>query len=435
MAVDATLAEARRQEPGSPVPPSPAGDAPAPAPLAEVDADSAAGGARGGVARRRRASDAGGADPARAGEAQGSRLTILTRQSPRGVPVTLGLIAANVAVFGAMLAFGAGLWHAPNEVQLTWGANFGPATKDGQWWRLATAMFLHFGVMHLGMNMWALWDCGRLVERLYGSRRFLAIYLGSGLAGNLVSLIAQGDRAISGGASGAIFGVFGALLLCLARERRQIDRTEFRWLFWGGSAFAAATLALGFVVSGIDNAAHLGGLAAGGLLGVVFGHALKGGRVFSPRQRALAAASIAIAALLMAVNMPAPRYRIGEEQQARTAIRHFLDDERRIDERWRAIVDAGREGGASFDELAGRIDADVSRQYQDSFEALASIAVSPAAPSAASLDVLRRYAQTRGTAARDLAEALRAKDRAAIERALAAMQRAPQPANPASSAR
>jgi rhomboid protease GluP len=98
-------------------------------------------------------------------------------------------------VFLLMLAFGAGLWHAPNGVQLAWGANFGPATKDGEWWRLATAMFLHFGLVHLAMNMWALWDAGRLVERWIGHLRFAVLYLASGLAGNLVSLVVQGDRA------------------------------------------------------------------------------------------------------------------------------------------------------------------------------------------------------------------------------------------------
>ncbi|MBA2723259.1 MAG: rhomboid family intramembrane serine protease, partial [Methylibium sp.] len=162
-----------------------------------------------------------------------------------------------------MLAFGAGLWHAPNDVQLTWGANFGPATKDGQWWRLGSAMFLHFGVLHLAMNMWALWDGGRLVERLYGHGRFAFIYLGSGVAGNLLSLVVQGERAVSGGASGAVFGVYGALLVCLARERSRVDPFEFRWLFGGVTVFSVATLALGFVIPGIDNAAHIGGLLAG----------------------------------------------------------------------------------------------------------------------------------------------------------------------------
>jgi len=351
-------------------------------------------------------------------------LTALMRSSPRLTPVTLALIAANCAVFALMLPFGAGLWHAPNGVQLAWGANFGPATKDGEWWRLGSAMFLHFGIVHLAMNMWALWDAGRLVERLYGTWRFALIYAASGLVGNLVSLVVQGDRAVSGGASGAIFGVIGALLICLARERRSVDRFEFRWLFWGGSAFAAASLGLGFLVTGIDNAAHLGGLATGTLLGIALGRALTRERPIAPASRALAGAAFALATALFAFNIPAPRYRLGEEMQARSAIRRFLADEHRINDRWQSIVDAGRSGSASFEDLAGHIDADVSREYQDSFEQLSSIALSPEAPSAADLEFLRKYALLRGDAAHALADALRANDPDGIRRALEAMRQA-----------
>lgn len=359
-------------------------------------------------------------------------LTALMRGGPRLAPATSAVIAANVIVFAVMLGFGAGLWHAPNGVQLAWGANFGPATKDGEWWRLGSAMFLHFGLVHLAMNMWALWDCGRLVERLYGPWRFVLIYAGSGLAGNLVSLVAQGDRAISGGASGAIFGVFGALLVCLARERRHVDPTEFRWLFWGGAAFALGTLGLGFLVQGIDNAAHVGGLGTGALLGIALGRALTTSRPIALARRGLAAATLALATALLAFNIPAPRYLLGEEMQARTAIRQFLDDEQRIDQRWQAIVNAGRSGNASFAELAGRIDADVSREYQDSFEQLASIALSPAAPSAADLEFLRKYALLRGDAAHALADALRANDAPGIRSAIETMRRAQELARAAS---
>lgn len=356
------------------------------------------------------------------------------RVGPRLAPVTTSLIGVNVVVFIVMLAFGAGLWHAPNDVQLAWGANFGPATKDGEWWRLGSAMFLHFGVLHLAMNMWALWDSGRLVERLFGPWRFLLIYLGSGLAGNLVSLATQGDRAVSGGASGAIFGVFGALLVCLARERRQVDPAEFRWLFWGGALFALATLGLGFVVRGIDNAAHLGGLGAGALLGLALGRAMTSRRPIPQWQRGLAAALLTLTTALFVWNIPPPRYRFGEEMQARSAIRQFLDEDRRIVDRWKAIVDAGKSGSASFEELAGHLDTDVSKEYQDSFEQLSSVEVSPTAPSAANLEMLRKYALLRGDAAHALAEALRSNDREAIQRALEAMRRAPEIAKAASGA-
>ena len=190
----------------------------------------------------------------------------LQARTPR-VTVTWWLIAANGVVFAIMLGYGAGLWHSDNGVQLAWGANFGPATKDGEWWRLGSALFLHFGLFHLAVNMFSLWDGGRLVERMYGPRRFVLIYFCSGLVGNLLSLIAQGDRAVSGGASGAIFGVFGALMVFLWHERSRLNPSEFRWLFWAALGFSVVSIGLGLQITGIDNAAHIGGLVGGTLAG------------------------------------------------------------------------------------------------------------------------------------------------------------------------
>lgn len=340
-------------------------------------------------------------------------------------PVTVALVGANLLVFAAMLAYGAGLWHSPNGVQLAWGASFGPATKDGEWYRLGTAMFLHFGLVHLAVNMWALWDAGRLVERLYGRLRFATIYFASGLTGNLLSLIVQGERAISGGASGAIFGVYGALLTCLWRERRQVHPVEFRWLFGGAVVFSAATLGFGLLIPGIDNAAHIGGLISGAFIGAALASPLSADSPRLGRLRWLAAGAFLLAVIALVFSIPAPSYRWREELQARTEIREFLGNEQRIAERWRTILDTGRREGASFDQLAGRIEADITQEYRESFEQLSALNLDPAAPSAMTLEVLRKYAQLRGDASHLLAEGLRRNDPERIREALEMARRAP----------
>lgn len=341
------------------------------------------------------------------------------------VPVTLLLIMANLVVFGLMLSHGAGFWHSGNTVQLAWGANFGPATKDGEWWRLGSALFLHFGVLHLTMNMLSLWDGGRLVERMYGWLRFTLIYFGSGLSGNLLSLIWQGDRAISGGASGAIFGVYGALMVYLWFERDHLQPTEFKWMFWGAAGFSVAMIILGLNITGIDNAAHIGGLVTGILLGLALARPID---VLRPGgwRRGLAGGVLASCLALLIVNIPPPRYRWSEEVAARDEISEFLDQDARISARWGDIINHARTEGGSFDELAGSIESQVSSPYSQSFDQLAKLRLSPAAPSAAALESLRSYAELRRDASRSLVEGLRTKNAAQIKQALELASKAPQ---------
>lgn len=350
----------------------------------------------------------------------------LMRCSPALTPVTLALVATNVLVFVAMLAYGAGLWHSPNHIQLAWGAGFGPATKDGEWWRLGTAMFLHFGLVHLAMNMWALWDGGRLVERLYGSGRFVVVFFGSGLTGNLLSLIVQGDRAVSGGASGAIFGIYGALLVWLWRERRRVHPTDFRWLFGGAALFTAITIGFGLLIPGIDNAAHIGGLIAGALLGVILAPSLLfHGPTVGRYSRWLATGTFLIIVTALIAHIPQPSYNWQEEQQARSEIRDFLATDERIAKRWQAILDTGRQGSASFDQLAGHIESDIALEYQHSFDQLSALSLDPAAPSTMTVEVLKKYAQLRSEASQELAEGLRMKDKKRINAALEKSRQAP----------
>lgn len=370
---------------------------------------------------------------------QAPSLADLMHDSPWRAPVTLALVAANLLVFLAMLANGAGWTHSSNSIQLAWGANFGPATQDGQWWRLGSAMFLHFGVIHLTLNMWALWDVGRLVERLYGRWRFALLYLGSGVAGNLLSLVLQGNKAVSGGASGAVFSLYGALLVFLWRERRHVQRREFRWLFGFAVLFTLITLGMGLAIPGIDNAAHVGGLVCGALLAQLLARPWAGNPQQPPVAGRLVALGLLTAAMgVLVTHIPPPAYRMGDELRAQAAIRKFLLEDRVLNRRWESLLDSGRRERLSFDQLAGAIDQGVASEYQENFEELAGLELGPGAPSAKTLEVLRNYANLRSDASHALAEGLRAKDAEKIRQALEAARQAPllarRAANPASAA-
>ncbi|HTZ00379.1 MAG TPA: rhomboid family intramembrane serine protease, partial [Rhodocyclaceae bacterium] len=340
------------------------------------------------------------------------------------IPATKILIVANSLVFAAMLLAGAGLWHSPNGIQLEWGANFGPATKNGEWWRLGTAMFLHFGLLHLAMNMWALWDGGRLVERLIGSGRFLLGYFAAGLTGNLLSLVTHGDQTVSGGASGAVFGVYGALLLLLWRQRRNLHPGEFRWLFWGAGAFTVASILFGLLVPGIDNAAHLGGFVAGTLACAAL--VRPEASTASPMKQTPAAAAALLAGGIVALvtHIPEPAYRWNEEKAARLEIREFMGEDAAISARWTQILEEARRQGLSFDQLAERIDAGVTGPYEQSFEQLSGLNIDPRAPSAGTVQALRRYAELRRDSSVELADALRRRNPQRIQEALKAARQA-----------
>ena len=183
---------------------------------------------------------------------------------------------------------------------LRFGANFAPLTTGGEWWRLLTCTFVHFGILHLAFNMWALWDSGQLTERLFGNAWFLAIYLFAGVAGSLASML-WNPQAISVGASGAVFGVFGALLAYLVRQRGAIPPEMMNRLRISTSMFVTYSLFYGFAAAGIDNAAHLGGLAAGFVMGLIAARPLETkARAAGNTRRLALALTVAAAALLPA---------------------------------------------------------------------------------------------------------------------------------------
>jgi membrane associated rhomboid family serine protease len=184
------------------------------------------------------------------------------------VPATRVIIGINVLVFLVMALSGIGWMTVDNDKTLSWGANFGPYTTAGDWWRPVTAMFLHGGLIHLAFNMWALASFGPVVERLYGSIQFATLYLVAGITGGLVS-VAWTPAVDSVGASGAILGILGALLATRFSPDSAMARQHMRPLRTSTLIFAAATLVSGLNNTGIDNAGHLGGLVSGFLMGLI----------------------------------------------------------------------------------------------------------------------------------------------------------------------
>lgn len=176
--------------------------------------------------------------------------------------ITPALLIANCAIFGCTVYAGAGLLEPNGPLLIQWGTNYGPRTLDGEWWRLFTSMFLHFGVLHLGFNMWALWAMGRLIEKLYGSAYFLVLYIFAGLSGSLASLYWH-PNLNSAGASGAIFGVLGGLFAFMAIPRTRIPASVAVVHRNSAVVFICYNLINGFTRAGIDNSAHLGGLVGG----------------------------------------------------------------------------------------------------------------------------------------------------------------------------
>jgi membrane associated rhomboid family serine protease len=188
-----------------------------------------------------------------------------------GAVVTKALIAINVLVYLAELAQGAGI-NADSGSIFEKGVLYGPAVADGDWWRLITAAFLHYGPLHLGFNMLALWWFGAAVEETIGRGRYLALYMVSGLAGSAGALLLD-PTTPTVGASGAIFGILGAAFV-LERQRTYV-------LGGGALTVIALNLVFTFTISSISVGGHLGGLA-GGALGMLAlsrfgrGHAIYG---------------------------------------------------------------------------------------------------------------------------------------------------------------
>src|SRR5262245_22470965 len=178
------------------------------------------------------------------------------------IVVTPALIVINLAVFAAMVSRHVSPFAPPADALVAWGADYGPLTTHGQWWRLVTNTFVHIGITHLLVNMFALFVIGRFTERLFGNAGFLVLYLLGGIVASLTSLAIH-PTIVSAGASGAIFALYGGLIGFLLVRRSAMSYATATSLGLNAAGFVAFNLFYGLTKAHIDMAAHVGGLLAG----------------------------------------------------------------------------------------------------------------------------------------------------------------------------
>ncbi|WP_263408071.1 rhomboid family intramembrane serine protease [Terriglobus tenax] len=200
-------------------------------------------------------------------------------------PATYTLVGVNCAVFAWMVLHGVSPTLPSSRDLQHYGANISVLVLEGQWWRLLTAMFVHVGMLHLATNMWCLWNLGLLGEPLLGRRGMIFVYILTGAAGNLLSMAFNvmaciWDRdwcplmgSAGAGASGAVFGLAGILIVLLSNRNLPIPWPELKKLRGSVIQFAILNLAIGLATMvfdtgiHIDNMAHVGGFVCGLAMG------------------------------------------------------------------------------------------------------------------------------------------------------------------------
>ena len=334
--------------------------------------------------------------------------------------LTRALTVANVAVFAAMALAGVDVLRPPPLEYIDWGSNFAPLTVSGEWWRLVTATFLHFGPLHLLFNVWALWSIGSLVERLFGHVRFGAIYILAGVAGSLAS-VAWNPLVNSAGASGAVFGIIGAQLAFFTRGGHRLPAELVRAQRNSTLAFIAYSVTFGFIVPGIDNAAHLGGLATGFVTGWLLARPL-GAPASRLQERASVLWAMAVAATLAVGGVAAARW----SAQAHAAEQGWLLEWRRYAQTEPAmlsdmsrVMTGARDGRVSDAEVVEWLEGTGIPFYSDAAARFAALSLPPGSPLAGERGRSLEFVRRRASAMEAFAKGLRERDRDEVERAIA----------------
>ena len=214
-------------------------------------------------------------------------------------PATTILVGINVAVLVGMIVTGgvSGIFSSANLIR--WGANVGPLTYSGEYWRLIMAGFIHGSFMHILFNMWCLWSLGQLSEKLFGSWITAAVYLLTGVGGAMLSIFWNPNQ-FEVGASGAIFGICGAILSGIKFGNVSVSAWQKRSITSSLVFFAGFNLFLGYSLPGIDNVCHIGGFITGLIFGIPLATAnASGKKSFEWLTMLLAAAVLAVLGMRM----------------------------------------------------------------------------------------------------------------------------------------
>jgi membrane associated rhomboid family serine protease len=298
----------------------------------------------------------------------------LIAQSPK-TPVTYGLVILCVCVY-VTTAFGTNhVFGFDGRSLISVGSNFGPYTTDGDWWRLLTSMFLHAGIIHLAFNMWALASFGPVVERLYGSASYALIYLVAGIAGSLAS-VSWSPAINSVGASGAIFGLLGALIATQMRSDGSIPISELRPLRNSSLIFTGCALSAGLLSTGVDNAAHLGGVATGFILGLVLSRPITGMRLRTGAFFGRFGLAALVGILLLGAGVSTAKYsskRLTGEWLYAATLHWFMPGEVSALQRYRELAALARAGKWDGKAYANRIEREVIPFWSEADARLAKL--------------------------------------------------------------
>jgi rhomboid protease GluP len=184
------------------------------------------------------------------------------------------IVGVNVVVFVIMVLSGVDAFQPSVESLITWGGNLRALTLNGELWRLFTSTFLHGGIFHLLLNMFAALQLGYILETNIGKSRYIISYIATGVLASITS-IAFNENTVSVGASGAIFGLDGLLLSLLITKQLNIPQGLRKNLLSSTLFFIGYNLLYGFAKEGIDNSAHIGGLVSGFVIGFIYYPSMK----------------------------------------------------------------------------------------------------------------------------------------------------------------